>query len=114
MELGDFYVSIGVVFCDLEIQFNWFLVVVEVKLGVGYKIIFIGCEKGEIDVRVLYLVEGEKVIFDLIENFFFVWCKIIFFKLQENFIEIFVYEMAWIQFIQLKQIGVIIDQLFYR
>lgn len=102
MESGDFYASTGVVLRDLEIQSNRLSVAVEAEPGVGYKITFIGCKKGETDARVLHSVEGEKATFDLTEDLLFVRCKIISSKLQENPIETFVYEMAWTQPIQPK------------
>lgn len=81
LEVGDFYVFIGVILKELSLVDNIFEVVVVVEVGIKYIFLFIVCLKGVEKVEEVVMIEGDFVFFEFREDWFFIWCKIIFFKL---------------------------------
>lgn len=97
MERGDFYSTTGVTLKDLEYGRKNLKVEVEPEPGIKYTITFLGCLKGETEVKELKSVEGNMANFDLTDEVLFVRSKITSSKLQENPIEDIKYESAWTQ-----------------
>jgi len=97
MERGDFYATTGVTLKDLEYGRKNLKVEVEPEPGIKYTITFLGCLKGETEVKELKSVEGNMANFDLTDEVLFVRSKITSSKLQENPIEDIKYESAWTQ-----------------
>jgi hypothetical protein len=97
MERGDFYSTTGVTLKSLDFDKKNLKVEVEPEAGIDYTIIFLGCLKGETEVRELKTVEGSSANFELTDDILFVRSKISSTKLQENPIEDIKYESAWTQ-----------------
>lgn len=97
MERGDFYSSTGVTLKSLGYKNKILAVEVEPEVGVDYTITFIGCLKGETEVKQLKVVEANTASFELTNDIRFVRSKITSTKLQENPIEDIKYESAWTQ-----------------
>lgn len=97
MERGDFYSTTGVTLKVLEQGKKNLKVEVAPETGVEYTITFLGCLKGETDVKELKSVEGNMASFDITSDILFVRSKITSSKLQENPIEDIKYESAWTQ-----------------
>jgi hypothetical protein len=70
---------------------------VATETDVNYTITFLGCLKGETEVKSLKTVEGNAAKFDLTDDILFVRSKITSTKLQQNPIEDIKYESAWTQ-----------------
>jgi len=95
MEKGDFYSTTGVTLKTLEyVQKN---LKVEPEPGVNYTITFLGCLKGETEVKELKAVNGNMTSFEVSDDILFVRSTITSSKLQENPIEGMKYESAWTQ-----------------
>jgi hypothetical protein len=97
MERGDFYSSTGVTLKDMAFDGKILKVDVEPETGVDYTITFLGCLKGETEVKQLKAVQGSTASFELTDDMLFVRSKITSTKLQENPIEDIKYESAWTQ-----------------
>lgn len=97
MERGDFYATTGVALKTLDIDDKNMTVDVEPEAGVSYTITFIGCLKGETEVKELKTVEGSAANFEITDDILFVRSKITSTKLQKNPIEDIIYETAWTQ-----------------
>ena len=97
MERGDFYSTTGVTLKSLDVNEKNLKVEVEPEAGIDYTITFLGCLKGETEVRELKTVEGSSANFELTDDILFVRSKISSTKLQENPIEDIKYESAWTQ-----------------
>ena len=97
MEKGDFYSSTGVSLKTLDYDKKNVKVEVEPEAGVNYTITFLGCLKGETEVKELKVVEGTAADFEIKDDILFVRSKITSTKLQENPIEDIKYESAWTQ-----------------
>lgn len=97
MENGDFYSSTGVSLKSLEFENKILAVEVEPEAGVNYTITFLGCLKGETEVKELKVVDGTTADFEIKDDILFVRSKITSSKLQENPIEDIKYESAWTQ-----------------
>ncbi|MCM4164054.1 MULTISPECIES: PHP domain-containing protein [unclassified Arenibacter] len=97
MEKGDFYSSTGVSLKNLDYDKKNVKVEVEPEAGVNYTITFLGCLKGETEVKELKVVEGTTADFEIKDDILFVRSKITSSKLQENPIEDIKYESAWTQ-----------------
>ncbi len=97
MENGDFYSSTGVSLKSLDFENKILAVEVEPEAGVNYTITFLGCLKGETEVKELKVVDGTTADFEIKDDILFVRSKITSSKLQENPIEDIKYESAWTQ-----------------
>jgi hypothetical protein len=97
MENGDFYSSTGVSLKSLDFENKILAVEVEPESGVNYTITFLGCLKGETEVKELKVVDGTTADFEIKDDILFVRSKITSSKLQENPIEDIKYESAWTQ-----------------
>jgi hypothetical protein len=97
MERGDFYSTTGVTLKTVELGEKTLTVEVQPETGIEYTITFLGCLKGETEVRELKAVEGSSASFELTDDILFVRSKITSSKLQENPIEDIKYESAWTQ-----------------
>ena len=97
MERGDFYSTTGVTLKTLEFGDRTLKVEVEPETGIEYNITFLGCLKGETEVKELKAVEGSSASFELTDDILFVRSKISSTKLQKNPIEDIKYESAWTQ-----------------
>ncbi|MEQ8421165.1 MAG: histidinol-phosphatase [Arenibacter algicola] len=97
MERGDFYSTTGVTLKTLELGDKTLKVEVEPETGIEYNITFLGCLKGETEVKELKAVKGGSASFELTDDILFVRSKISSTKLQKNPIEDIKYESAWTQ-----------------
>ncbi|MCK0192009.1 histidinol-phosphatase [Arenibacter sp. F20364] len=97
MERGDFYSTTGVTLKTLEFGDRTLKVEVEPETGIEYNITFLGCLKGDTEVKELKAVKGSAASFELSEDILFIRSKITSSKLQENPIEDIKYESAWTQ-----------------
>ncbi|MCK0147974.1 histidinol-phosphatase [Arenibacter sp. F26102] len=97
MEKGNFYSTTGVTLKALESGKKNLKVEVEPETGVKYTISFLGCLKGETEVKELKSVEANTANFEITDDILFVRSKITSSKLQENPIEDIKYESAWTQ-----------------
>ena len=97
MEKGDFYSSTGVTLNSLDYDGQQLSVEVASESGVEYTISFLGCLKGESEVKELKSVQGSSASFDVTDDILFVRSKITSTKLQQNPIENIIYETAWTQ-----------------
>ncbi|NNG10573.1 MAG: histidinol-phosphatase [Arenibacter sp.] len=97
MEKGDFYSSTGVTLNTLDFDGQRITVEVASESGVDYTIRFLGCLKGESEVKELKSVQGSSATFDVTDDILFVRSKITSTKLQQNPIENIKYETAWTQ-----------------
>jgi hypothetical protein len=97
MERGDFYSTTGVTLKSLDVNEKNLKVEVEPEAGIDYTITFLGCLKGETEVKELKTVDGNSANFELTDDILFIRSKISSTKLQENPIEDIKYESAWTQ-----------------
>lgn len=97
MEKGHFYSSTGVTLKTLDYDGQRLLVEVASESAVDYTISFLGCLKGESEVKELKSVQGSAATFDVTDDILFVRSKITSTKLQQNPIEDIKYETAWTQ-----------------
>ncbi|MDX1758769.1 MAG: histidinol-phosphatase, partial [Arenibacter algicola] len=97
MERGDFYSTTGVTLKTLEFGDRTLKVEVEPETAIEYNITFLGCLKGETEVKELKAVKGGSASFELTDDILFVRSKISSTKLQKNPIEDIKYESAWTQ-----------------
>lgn len=97
MERGDFYSTTGVTLKTLAFGDKTLKVEVEPETGIEYNITFLGCLKGETEVKELKAVKGGSASFELTDDILFVRSKISSTKLQKNPIEDIKYESAWTQ-----------------
>jgi hypothetical protein len=97
MEKGNFYASTGVTLSKLSIDNRRLSVVVDQQPEVSYEIVFVGCKKGENEIRELSKVSGKEASIKLTSDLLFVRAKIISDKTHPNQVENINYEMAWTQ-----------------
>ncbi|WP_149304326.1 PHP domain-containing protein [Pareuzebyella sediminis] len=97
LEAGKFYSSTGVNLKKLQYKEGTLSIEVAPEENVDYKIVFVGCKKGQTTTEELKIVNGTSAEYALDDDIRFVRCKITSSKLQENPIEDLRYEMAWTQ-----------------
>jgi len=97
MERGDFYSTTGVTLKAVDYDDKNLTVEVEPEAGINYTITFLGCLKGEAEVKELKSVEGNTANFNISDGILFLRSKVTSSKLQENPIEDMMYESAWTQ-----------------
>ena len=97
MERGDFYSTTGVTLQAVDYDDKNLTVEVEPEAGINYTITFLGCLKGETEVKELKSIEGSSANFEVTDDILFLRSKVTSSKLQENPIEDMKYESAWTQ-----------------
>jgi hypothetical protein len=97
MEAGDFYASTGVTLSRLEHTRNKLEVEVDALPDTRYQISFIGCLKGENQVKILKEVTGDRADFKMNSDLLYIRVKVVSDRLHPNPVEQLDYEMAWTQ-----------------
>ena len=97
LERGDYYSSSGVTLSSLSTENNLIDIEIAVEENTSYEIIFMGCRKGEKEVKELRRIQGTKAEMRITDDYAFIRAKIISDKLHQNPIEDLIYEMAWTQ-----------------
>lgn len=97
LESGDFYSSTGVELLKIDNISGNISIEVDPESDIGYTIDFIGCMKGDSEIRVLKSINATSASYKMPEDLLFVRCKITSTKKQANPIEKLVNEMAWTQ-----------------
>ena len=82
---------------NIELEGNRLSVEVEAESGINYSISVIGCNKEDIETKVIETISGPAASFTLDENINFVRIKVVSTKLHPNPIEDLIFEMAWTQ-----------------
>jgi len=97
MEAGQFYASTGVELKDIIFENNTLSVEVKADKNTTYKIVFIGCKKGQGEPETFASFENNKASFKLTKDILYVRCKITSSKLHQNPVEDLLFENAWTQ-----------------